>query len=95
MFTFALGFGDYVRTLLSAPMSSAGFAGHLGDAWRFFAPVHVGDTLRVRHRPVACRPSGSRPGMAIVEFLLQLQNQRDEIVQDGRVWMMMPMRGPA
>lgn len=93
MLVFCLGFGDYLRDLLSIPMPSAGFAGHLGDSWRFFAPVHCGDTIRVRHKPLRCRISKSRSGMAIVEFALQLENQRNEIVQDGRVTMMMPARG--
>ena len=90
MLTFCLAFGDYLRDLLSIRMPSAGFAGHLGDSWRFFAPVHVGDTIRVRHKPVACARSKSRPEMGIVRFALQVENQRGEIVQDGRVAMMMP-----
>ena len=92
MWTFCLGFGDYLRDLLSVSMPSSGFAGHLGDSWRFFAPVLVHDTLRTRHRPVSFKPSGSRPGMGVVEFALEIVNQRDEIVQDGRVAMMMSMR---
>jgi acyl dehydratase len=92
MWTFCLAFGDYLRDLLAVAMPSTGFAGHLGDSWRFLAPVHVGDTLRTRHKPVSCTPSTSRPEMAIVEFALQVQNQRDEIVQDGRVAMMIAAR---
>jgi acyl dehydratase len=92
MLTFCLGFGDYLRELLRAPLPSAGFSGHLGDSWRFLAPVHPGDTIRARHAPIDWEPSKSRPGMAIVRFALQLQNQRDEIVQDGSVAMMMPTR---
>jgi acyl dehydratase len=95
MLTFCFGFGDYLRDLLSVPMPSGGFAGHLGDSWRFFAPVHVGDTIRVRHQPIRCNRSKSRPGMAILQFALQLENQRNEIVQDGRVAMMMPVRDEA
>ena len=92
MWTFCLGFGDYLRDLLSVSMPSTGFAGHLGDRWRFLAPVFVGDTLRTRHRPVSFKPSSSRPGMGIVEFAIELVNQRDEIVQDGRVVMMIGAR---
>ena len=92
MWTFCRGFGDYLRDLLSVSMPSTGFAGHLGDRWRFLAPVFVGDTLRTRHRPVAWKPSASRPGMGIVEFALQIVNQRDEVVQDGRVVMMIGTR---
>ncbi|MEM9176245.1 MAG: MaoC/PaaZ C-terminal domain-containing protein [Myxococcota bacterium] len=95
MWTFCLGFGDFLRDLLSVSMPSTGFAGHLGDWWRFLAPVHVGDTIRTRHRPIAWKPSASRPDMGIVEFGLQVVNQRDEIVQDGRVVMMMGARPKA
>ena len=93
MWTFCLGFGDYLRDLLSVSMPSTGFAGHLGDQWRFLGPVFVGDTIRTRHRPVSYKPSSSRPGMGIVEFALELVNQRDEIVQDGRVAMMIGASG--
>lgn len=95
MWTFCLAFGDYLRDLLSVSMPSSGFAGHLGDSWRFLEPVFVGDTIRTRHRPVACRPSRSHPDKAVVEFALQVENQRDEIVQEGRVVMMIPARGDA
>jgi acyl dehydratase len=93
MWTFCSGFGDYLRDLLSIPMPSSGFAGHLGDQWRFLAPVHIGDTLRTRHKPVGFQASRSRPDMGIVQFGLQILNQRDEIVQDGQVAMMMPLFG--
>jgi len=93
MWTFCVGFGEYLRDLLSVSMPSSGFAGHLGDSWRYLAPVYVGDTLRTRHKPISYKASGSRPGMAVVEFGVQIVNQRDVIVQDGRVAMMMTSRG--
>ena len=93
MWTFCVGFGDYLRDLLSVSMPSSGFAGHLGDQWRILAPIYVGDTLRTRHCPITFKPSGSQPGRGIVEFALQILNQRGEIVQDGRVAMMMAARG--
>jgi acyl dehydratase len=93
MWTFCVGFGDYLRDLLSVSMPSSGFAGHLGDSWRYLGPVYVGDTLRTRHRPMSFKPSKSRPGMAVVEFALEIVNQRNEIVQDGQVAMMMTSRG--
>ena len=92
MWTFCLGFGDYLRDLLSVSMPSSGFAGHLGDSWRCFGPVQLGDTIRTRHRPISFKPSGSHPGKGVVEFALEIVNQRDEIVQDGRVAMMMSTR---
>lgn len=92
MWTFCRAFGDYLRDLLSVSMPSTGFAGHLGDRWRFFAPVFVGDTLRTRHRPMSFKRSGSRPDMGIVEFAIQVVNQHDEVVQDGQVTMMIGAR---
>lgn len=93
MWTFCRAFGDYLRDLLSVSMPSSGFAGHLGDSWRMLAPVYVGDTLRTRHRPISHQRSASRPDMGIVEFAIQVVNQRDDIVQDGRVAMMIAGRG--
>ncbi len=92
MWTFCIAFGEYLRELLRVPMPSSGFAGHLGDSWRLLAPIYVGDTLRTRHKPVAVTPSRSRPDKAIVEFALQVVNQRREVVQDGTVAMMLPAR---
>ena len=76
-------------------MPEGGFAGHLGDSWRVFAPLHLGDTIRTRYRTLSCRPSRSRPEMAIVCFGVQLLNQRSVLVQDGEVVMMIPRRPPA
>ena len=92
MWVFCRAFGDYLRDLLRVSMPSTGFAGHLGDRFRTIAPVHLGDTLRTRHRPVGFSRSKSRPGMGLVEFALEVVNQRDEIVQEGRVTMMMGAR---
>ena len=92
MLIFCLGFAEFLQSLLSAPMPDSGFAGHLGDAWRVYRPVRVGDTIICRHRPLSCKKSKSRPGQAIVEFGLQFLNQRSEVVQDGVVAMMIPTR---
>jgi len=92
MWTFALGFGDFLRELLSAELPSTGLAGHLGDTFRCFAPVRIGDTIRTRHRPVRCTPSRGRPDMSVVHFALELLNQRDELVQAGEVAMWIPSR---
>ena len=92
LWTFCLAFGDFLRELLAVELPSTGLAGHLGDSFRSFAPVHMGDTIRTRHRPVRCTPSRSRPEMSVVHFALQLINQRDELVQDGEVAMWIPSR---
>ena len=92
MLVFCLGFGDFLRDLLRFRMPDSGFAGHVGDAWRQLAPVRPGDTIRTRYAAVSVTPTRSRPGRAIVEFALQSLDQRDSIVQDGRVAMMMSVR---
>jgi acyl dehydratase len=74
-------------------MPTAGFAGHLGDTWNFFRPVLADDAIRVVHKPLSCVRTRSRPEMAVVRFGLQMVNQRDVVVQDGEVSMMIPGRG--
>ncbi|MFO0687534.1 MAG: MaoC family dehydratase [Myxococcota bacterium] len=92
MWIFCLAFGDFLRDLLGARLPSTGLAGHLGDTFRCWAPVRIGDTIRTRHRPVRCTPSRSRPEMSIVHFALEVLNQRDELVQAGEVAMWIPSR---
>jgi len=94
MLCFCLGFSAWLQELLRRPMAGGGGgnAGHLGDRWRFFAPVRIGDTLAVRHRPLCVRRTRSQPNRGVMTFGLQLVNQRGELVQDGEVDMMLPMR---
>lgn len=87
LLSFCLGFGDFLADLLRVELPSTGMAGHLGDRFRCYAPVRIGDTLRTRHRPVRATPSRSRPGMSVVHFALQLLDEEDRVVQDGEVAM--------
>jgi acyl dehydratase len=93
MLTFCMSFSDYLDALLSMPLPSTGFAGHLGDRWEFHAPVFVGDTIRGRYRTLGATPSKSRPEMAVVEFGVQVLNQHDVVVQQGQIMMMIGRRG--
>lgn len=63
-------------------------AGHLNDKATFLAPVRIGDTIRCRFKPLAERPSRSRPGLTIITTGLQVINQRNEVVQEGSTIMM-------
>ena len=90
MLTFCIGFADFLRALLALPMSASGVAGHVGDRWRRFAPVHLGDTLQTRFKPLSVRASASRPERCVVHFGLQLVNQHDRVVQEGETVMLMP-----
>ncbi len=51
--------------------------------WTFKRPIFIGDTVRVRWRLIDKRESGSKPGMGIVTELVELMNQRGEVVQHG------------
>jgi acyl dehydratase len=53
--------------------------------WRFTAPVFIGDTVHLELTLVAVRPSRSKPDRGIVERQFELVNQRGEVVQVGRI----------
>lgn len=92
MLVFCLGFSDFLGALLSLSMPSTGFAGHLGDSWRLYRGVEIGETVRTRYKTLDCRPSKSRPEMAIVDFGLQVIDARDAVALDGKISMMIPAR---
>ena len=92
MLCFCLAFSAWLEGLLRLPLAgSEASAGHLGDRWRFVAPVAIGDTLRVEHRPLALRRTRSRPDRGVLAFGLRLRNQHDRVVLDGDVDMMFAM----
>lgn len=92
MLCFCLGFSSWLAELMRWPMAGGqAEAGHLGDRWTVFAPVALGDTLEVRHRPEALRRTRSQPTRGVATFGLQLVNQRDEVVQHAEVDIMVPM----
>ena len=92
MLSFSLAFSDFLRDLVSVRMPAQGFAGHIGDQWRLFRPIRVGERLRSCHQPLSSRPSKSREGMAIVHFGLQIIDSQGRVVQDGETVMMIPTR---
>lgn len=89
---FCDGFSIFLADLLCVDMPSAGSAGHVGDEWQFYRPVLEHDVLTLAHAPLTCVASRSQPRQSIVRFGLQWTNQRDEIVLDGVVAMMIPAR---
>lgn len=52
--------------------------------WRFVGPIFVGDTIFVNYRIIEIRDSASRPGQAIVTFDVQVVDQDERVVQQGR-----------
>jgi acyl dehydratase len=61
--------------------------------WKFTKPVRPGDTVFVKVRVVGKRPA-RKPDRGVVEFGLDVINQRDEIVQSGTANLLMK-RGPS
>jgi acyl dehydratase len=62
----------------------------LGMTWDLRAPVKIGDTIRVRQR-VASKRETRKPSTGIVNFQVEILNQRNEIVQEGE-WKIMMIR---
>src|SRR5204863_2874624 len=61
------------------------------DDWKFTAPVYPGDQITLRGR-VGERRALPRVGAGLVQFDLEVRNQRDEVVSTGRLRMLMRMR---
>ncbi|MCB1616188.1 MAG: MaoC family dehydratase [Pseudomonadales bacterium] len=73
---------------------SAVIAGLGWDELRLPRPVFPGDSLRVRSAAIAKRESRSKPDRGIVQSLVEVLNQRDEVVLSYKVSAMM-MRKPS
>ena len=52
--------------------------------WRFREPIFLGDTVHVRYWIAEMRDSKSHPDQAIVTFEVELRNENDALVQQGR-----------
>jgi len=61
------------------------------EDWKFTAPVYPGDQITLRGR-VGERRALPRVGAGLVQFDLEVRNQRDEVVSTGRLRMLMRMR---
>jgi acyl dehydratase len=66
------------------------------EEWKFTAPVFIGDTVHLELTILGVRPSQSKPDRGIVERRFELHNQRGEVVQTGRIDVLVRRRpGPA
>jgi acyl dehydratase len=89
--------GVFGMSLMTGLMDRAGWFGGaviamLGiDGWRFKGPIFVGDTLHCEVEILGKRlaSSGDR---GIVERRMRLINQRDEVVQEGNINLMIRLR---
>ncbi|WP_105384133.1 MaoC family dehydratase [Neorhizobium alkalisoli] len=70
--------------------SSEGSPGIEYMEWK--KPVLAGDTLSGRSTVLESRPLRSRPGIGLVKFLHEVENQRGEIVMRGENPIMMRLR---
>ena len=52
--------------------------------WKFVGPIFIGDTIFVNYRISELRDSKSRPTQAIAVFDVQIVDQDDRIVQQGK-----------
>ncbi len=92
MLGFNISFASWLRKWSRIPLPQSDIAGHLNDKIRFLAPIKIGDTIRCRYKTIDWRVSKSKPQLGLITFGLQVINQRDEVVQEGEVIMMMPSK---
>ncbi|MFZ4125438.1 MAG: MaoC family dehydratase [Rickettsiales bacterium] len=62
------------------------------DNLRWPKAVEPGDTLRATITIIAARPSTSRPDKGVVKYKIEAFNQRDELVMEMEVAVLMPRR---
>jgi acyl dehydratase len=55
------------------------------DRLRFVAPVRIGDTIRIHWRTLEARPSHSRPDAGVVRDVVELRNQRGDVVMTAEL----------
>lgn len=91
MLIFCRAFSVWLKAFTAVKTPDAGFPGHLQDQWQQHQSVSTGDTLTTRHQVTACRPSNSRPDMALLTITLQTSNQHGQVVQSGSVLLMMAL----
>jgi acyl dehydratase len=60
-------------------------------SWRFLAPVHIGDTIRVVNEVTELRPT-SKPDRGVVVQRVQVVNQDDTVVNEGELLLMIRRR---
>lgn len=77
----------------AAPTAGLAFLGI--DKWRFRLPILPGDTLYARLHVKEKRLSRSHPGAGVVTWHREVLNQKDEVVQDGEMTLLIGCREPA
>lgn len=91
--------GPLVASIATGLMTQLGWIdgttlGLLDMAWKFGAPVRLGDTIHAMVTPREARPSKA-PGRGVLTLGVEVRNQRDEVVQSGSVVLLMQRRPAA
>lgn len=90
MLVFTVAFALWNRdTWMNHLISREGLVdfGHLNDGAVFLRPVRIGDTIRCVYKLSSHRPQRSKPERKVLTHELQIINQRNEVVQTGKVFM--------
>lgn len=83
----------FMRMMFDGWLSSSSSEGSPGiEFMEWKKPVLAGDTLSGRSTVLESRTLRSRPGIGIVKFLHEVENQRGEIVMRGENPIMMRLR---
>lgn len=59
------------------------------DSWKFISPIYIGDTICVKLKVDAKRPSATKQDRGIVKFFIEVIKQDNMIVQQGIKTIMM------
>lgn len=83
----------FMRMMYDGWLSNSSSEGSPGiEFMEWKKPVLAGDTLSGRSTVIESRPLRSRPGIGMVKFLHEVENQRGEIVMRGENPIMMRFR---
>jgi acyl dehydratase len=83
----------FMRMMFDGWLSDSSSEGSPGiEFMEWKKPVLAGDALSGRSTVVECRLLRSRPGIGIVRFLHEVENQHGEIVMRGENPIMMRLR---
>ena len=83
----------FMRMMFDGWLSRSTSEGSPGiDLMEWKKPVLAGDILSGRSTVLEARPLRSRPGIGLVKFLHEVQNQRGDVVMRGENPIMMRMR---
>ncbi|KKX29531.1 MaoC family dehydratase [Rhizobium sp. LC145] len=83
----------FMRMMFDGWLSQSSSEGSPGvDAMEWRKPVLAGDTLSGRSTVLESRALRSRPGIGIVKFLHEVENQRGDVVMRGENPIMIRMR---